>query len=82
MNITQLKKYYITEIILLSTLYIWYGSITDFGKWTVFALQADFMIVSHHMPPGFLALQIYDLFYTLKMIDWTDHQFINLFTKF
>lgn len=35
----------------------------------------------HNVPPGFVALQIYDLFYILKMIDWTDHQFMNLFAK-
>lgn len=39
------------------------------------------MIVCHNMPPGFVALQIYYLFYTLKMIDWKDHQFMNLFAK-
>jgi len=50
----------------------------DLATITIFSLQTDFMIV----PPGFVALFIYGPFHILKMTDWTDNQFMNLFAKF
>lgn len=61
MNITEVKRYYITEMILLSS---------------------DIWHLKCCTPLGFVALLIYSPFYTHKMIDTTDNQFMNVFAKF